>query len=46
MRILEFLDDKVEIIPSVVRKQSRIERERNLRDVGLCVIEVEVLGVA
>lgn len=46
MRVLEFLDDKIEVIPSVVGKQSRVERERNLRDISLGSLEVEVLSVA
>jgi hypothetical protein len=45
VRLLEFFDDEVEIIPSIVGKQSGIEREGNLRNVGLCVVEVEVLSM-
>ena len=40
---LKLLDDEVEIVPAVVGKQSGIEGEHDPREVGLRVLEVEVL---
>ena len=43
-RILQLLDDKVEIIPSIVSKQTGIEGECNLRQVCLSVVPVEIFS--
>ena len=42
--ILQLLDDKVEIVPSVVSKESRVEWESNLGDIRLCFMPGEVLS--
>ncbi len=41
-RILEFFDDKVEIVPPVVGEQTGVEGERDLRNVGLGVVPSKV----
>ena len=40
---LQFLDDKVEVVPSVVGKESGIEGERQFGHVRLCLLPREVL---
>jgi hypothetical protein len=46
VRIFQFFDHKVQVIPSIVRKQARVERQCDLCDVTLRPIEIEVLGVS
>ena len=46
VRFLEFLDHEVQVVPSVVREQSRVEGECDLRDVSLSPSEAEVLRVS
>ena len=43
-RILKLLDDKVEIVPAVVSKQTRVERQCNLCKIFLCVDKVEIIS--
>ena len=45
-RILELLDDEVQVVPAVVCEEPRVEGERDLGEVCLRVVPVEVLGLA
>jgi len=45
-RILQLLDDEVQVVPTVVGKESGVEGEGDLGDVRLSVVPVEVLNFA
>ena len=44
-RILQLLNDKIQIVPSIVGEQTRIERQRYLEHVRLGVFKSEVFNV-
>ena len=45
-RVLQLLYDEVEVVPSVVGKQSRVKGQRDFGHVRLGVLPSEVLGLA
>ena len=45
-RILELLDDEVQVVPAVVCEEPRVEGERDLGEVSLGIVPGEVADIS